>query len=148
MVLHAKKTKVPFVGLIGALVIMFSVLLWDFLRSEDFTPNAFAKLALLGAMVLVPVALIYLDFRRCQSIQIDDEGVRLELLSLPARPGVFPRFRETLLAWDEVKEVSIGGNIIKLRGLHRIVRINTFYFSDVASLFQLIERCYHRGNRG
>lgn len=140
MVLQAKKTAVPFIGLMGVLIVIVSAFLWDFLRKGDYTLSGLGGLALMCIVVFVPSAMVYLGFRRNQSVQLNEEGVSVEMLSFRVDASLLPRFRRTLLRWDDINEISTQANIISLRGARLVVRINTFYFDDVGLVFQLIER--------
>jgi hypothetical protein len=140
--LQAKKNAVPFVGLVGALVLIVSALLWDFFRRGDFTLSGLGELGLKCFVVFVPSAMLYLGVRRYQSIQLNEEGVSVELLSFQRNASLIPRFERALLRWRDVREVSIRANVISLRGERFVVRINTFYFEDAALVLQLIERHY------
>lgn len=139
MVLQASKTRIPYVGLMCALTITLTAVLWDFFRRAHFTPCALGEVALICLVVMLPHPVLYTIFRRNQSVTLSDEGASVELLFFRDRPGVLPEFRRTLLRWDEVEEVSFQGPEIQLRGGGRIVRINIIYFRDTEQILEMIK---------
>ena len=140
MVLQAKKTAVPFVGLMSAVIVIVSAFLWDFFRRSDFTLSAFGNFALMCIVVLILAVVVYANFRCNQSVQLDKEGISVERLFFSVRAGIFPRFRRVSLCWGEVDEVSLQGNVIRLRGAGRVVLVNTFYFNEADRVLQFIEQ--------
>ncbi|MCY0911874.1 hypothetical protein OTB17_09260 [Massilia sp. H27-R4] len=141
MVLQAKKTAVPFLGLMGMFIASVSAVLWDFLRRGDFTLGALSGLAQICMVLSVPTLMVYMGLGSVQSVQLDEEGVSAEMLSFRGGAAILPKFRRALLRWEDVKEISTRGNDISLRGERLVVRVNTFYF-DAVDVFQLIDQCW------
>jgi hypothetical protein len=147
MVLQAKKNPAVLLLLMGMAIAIFSVILWDFIQAGIYTPRATGKRALMCLAASVPFSWLYLDLRRFRSIQLDDQGVHIELLSFNRKTSILPIFQKTLLLWEEINEVSSRAYEIKLHGENLTIHLNALYFHDGNEVFQLIERHRHTSNR-
>jgi hypothetical protein len=141
MVLKAQQPRFPFIVLIAMLVVGTFAGVWVFLRTADFSVYAFAQIFGILVMVFIAIYFVAMDFKKVQSIELDDDGVSSLVWVKPIRPKIWPRLEKIFLKWADVQKIEVRANLIYLYGSHYRVAINTLLFKDANEVVKFINRC-------